>query len=214
MALLTDKTSYTTKNILEEFTFEEKDLLLRFGDKKSIRFDDDKFYLKINDKEYMFESRTSLLSFVSNKLYINTALYGLISDETLVVVVNEVLLKISDVYLIIDKNTENILGIKTSSADLIPWRKILEIVHGLFLPIGEREMYVTIFDGLHISINMSEDDTLDVINIIPQTYSSIVIRRGTLMEQVSLRGHDEKEVLQDLSHKLYSMIYPDEPILV
>lgn len=200
---------FTTKDLLEKFTVEEEIISIKI--KNSIEqpfyFKGTKSYLTFNQKKYSFKSDEALASF-AGKLFINRALYAYLSRETFSKVINEVLSQMVNINLVIDKNTNQILTIMNSSANLISWRKIIETVYEVFKPIGEKRAYITTFDGLNISISMSKDEhgLLDIINIAPQSYSSIVIRRSNLIEQIPLKGYSEDEVLGIFKEKLQSIV--------
>jgi hypothetical protein len=199
-----DKYRFTTENVLDRFTTEEyiipiKDEKLRFG------FLGEDPFLKLENAKYYFNSKISMIHFLQ-KLSLNATLITTLSNPTLVVVVNEILKNFSSTLnLVIDKETSQILTVNSMASDLISWRKILEKVHEIFQPVGEKVLYLTTFAGLGISIKMNDNDNadLDVIRIEPQTSSSISIYRGNTKEEVPLRGYDEDEILEILKQKLY-----------
>lgn len=212
-----DTTTYqfTTKNVLGNFTTEEyiisvNNEKLRFG------FLGEKSFLKLENEKYYFNSKISMIYFLQ-KLSLNTTLITTLSNPTLVVVVNEILKNFSSTLnLVIDKNTNQILTVNSMSADLVSWRKILEIVHEVFASLEERDLYVYTATGLDISILMNnpEDNEsyVDVIKIAAQGPSSIALYRGVASETVPLRGYDENEIMAILKEKLQLMVEVDPGI--
>ena len=201
------KYEFTTKDLLENFLIQEEIITIENSIKPFFYFEDDKPYLTFDQQKYSFGSVEALISF-AGKLFINRTLYAYLSRETFAKVINEVLAQTVNINLVVDKSTKQILTIINSSANLISWRKIIETVYEVFKLIGEKKVYITTFDGLSISISMSNDEhsLLDVINIAPQSYSSIVIRRNILIEQIPLKGYSEDEVLGIFKEKLQSIV--------
>lgn len=194
---------FTTKNVLENFKVDEEIVPIKNSTLK-FYFRDGHSYLLVDDKEYQFESTGSLIAFLQ-KLSINSTLISSLTDETLAVVANERLQNFSStVNLIVDKNTGQIITITSMASNLVSWRRVLKTVHDFFSIIGEKELFLTTFTGLGISIKMNSGDNsdLDVIRIEPQTPSAIPVYRGLAVENVPTKGYDEDEILQNLVIKL------------
>ena len=199
---------FTTKNVLDRFNLDEQILVAKATDLK-FSFQDGQPYLL----EYLIESKVSMI-FLFQKLAINSSLIFSLSDETLVSVVNEMLQKYpSNFNLVIDKNTNQILTVAPTTSKLVNWKKIVQVVHEVFSDSEEKNVYLTTYSGLGISIVMSPDNSdTDVIRIEPQTASSIMIYRGFARESISLKGYDETEILQNLKEKLKLMLDVDPSI--
>jgi hypothetical protein len=207
-----DRYEFTTKNVLENFTTEEIIIPVK---KENLRlgFLGEKPYLKLEDAKYYFDSHVSFVYFLQ-KLSLNVNLISALSYPTLTVVANEILKGYSSTFnLIVDKNTNQLLTVTIGSSNLVSWKKIVQIVHEVFLPLRESTLYLTMVTGLGISIKMNDDDTnMDILRIEPQTFSSITLYRGIASETVSLRGYDETEILANLEEKLELMLSVDPGI--
>ena len=201
----TDKYKFTTKNILDNFNVDENVIYTRGLDLK-FYFNGETPYLLIDGKEYRFESSGSVVFFLQ-KLSLNSNLITSLSNEIITNVVNEMLQQLSTFNILVDKNTNQILTVAPMTTDIVSWRKIIQTVYDVFVPIEEKTVYVTTSTGLGISIVIANiDSDLEVIRVDPQTHSSISLYRGVDKEEVPLRGYDEGEIMKMLREKLEKLL--------
>ncbi len=204
---------FTTKNVLENFKIKEK--LIPIKDSKlKFFFKGNDAFLQVDEIEYRFEATGSLISFL-HRISINSALISSLTEETLETVVNERLQNFaSGLNIIIDQNTDNIIAVISMSSALVSWHKIVTTICDVFSLDEEKNLFLTTFTGLGISIKMNSDNDadLDVIRIEPQTPSSIPIYRGMAAEHVPTKGYDEEEILRNLADNLRLIIQLDPNI--
>lgn len=210
-----DPTDYqfTTRNILNNFNIKEQIIPIKSIDLK-FNFVEEDAYLSIDDLKYEFESTGGLIHFFQ-KLSINSTLISSLTNETLEAVVNERLKNVpTNFNLIIDQNNGKIITVTSMVSGLVSWKKIVQVVHDFFSGVEEKQLFLTTFTGLGISVKLNSDENsdLDVIRIEPQTPSSIPVYRGISMKSVPTKGYDEEEVLKNLASTLESVLQIDEII--
>lgn len=210
-----EKSTLTTKNI-GNITFDERVVSTK-DSKLKFYFKDKEPYLSVDEIEYPFDSSGSTLRFLQ-KLFLNSTVVSNLSNDTLVIVANEILQNMyhghmPTINLVITKSTNRIFTITSMSADLVSWDKIMQAVYEVFAPLEEKKLHIYLDAGLDISIVMNDDfenltneDYLDVVRISAQTSSSISIFRGNVRRQVPLRGYDENEILGDLKRRLKEIL--------